>query len=73
MDNVSDLITHAYDQKPLEFQTSFNNLIADRLVDAISNKKVEVAQTMFMQPETEPEVESDTETDQEEVTDGATA
>ena len=71
MDNVSDLITHAYDQKPMEFQTSFNNLIADRLVDAISNKKVEMAQTMFMQPE--PEVESDTETDQEEVTDGATA
>ena len=75
MDNVQDLITHAYDQKPLEFQTSFSNLLADRLVKAVSDKKVEVAQSMFreQEPEAAVEIESDTQIDQKEVTDGATA
>jgi hypothetical protein len=72
MDNVSDLITHAYDQKPIEFQSTFSNLIADRLVKAIDDRKIEVAQSMF-RPE-ESEVESDEEfTDTEETEDGAAA
>lgn len=74
MDNVSDLIAHAYDQKPLEFQAAFNNAIADRLVQAIDDKKIEVAQTMFRQPEPDAEVESDTDyQDQEETEDVTTA
>ena len=73
MDNVSDLIALAYDQKPLEFQTTFSNAIADRLVQAIDNKKIEVAQSMFQQPEPDVEIESDTETDQEETEDVTTA
>jgi hypothetical protein len=74
MDNVSDLIAHAYDQKPLEFQTAFNNAIADRLVQAIDNKKIEVAQIMFSQPDSDTELESDTDyQDQEETEDVTTA
>jgi len=66
---VHDLIAHAYDQKPIEFQSTFNNLIADRLVKAIDDRKVEVAQTMFNTEEPE-EFESETEhTDQEETED----
>jgi hypothetical protein len=74
MDNVSDLIAHAYDRKPLEFQTAFNNAIADRLVQAIDDKKIEVAQIMFSQPDSDTELESDTDyQDQEETEDVTTA
>lgn len=64
MDNVTvqNLITHAYEQKPLEFQNSFNDLMASRLAAAVDNKKIEVAQSMFGSTE---EVEGDVETEVE--------
>ena len=49
MDNeVTDLIQHAYDQKPIEFRQSFDALLNDKLVQAIGNKKVDVARNMFI-------------------------
>ena len=61
MDNdviVHDLIANAYDQKPLEFETTFNLLIADKLVQAINDKKLEVAQSMFTTREEEEDGET---------------
>ena len=73
MDNetMQDLIIHAYDQKPLEFQSSFNDLIADRIVKAVDIKKIEVAQSMFSDQPAGEDYES--ESDQEEQENGATA
>lgn len=82
---VQDLITHAYDQKPLEFQNSFADLMAPRLAAAIDARKIEVAQAIFNSEEevedseTDVEIEDEVEdiepetVDQEEPEDGATA
>ena len=69
---VQDLISLSYDQKPIDFQNAFNSLMSDRITNAINDKKIEVAQSMFGSQE-----EKDTETeledqDQEEQTDGET-
>ena len=58
---IQDLISTSFEQKPLEFQDAFNSLIGARIADAIDNKKVEVAQTMFGGEQPETEIESDTE------------
>ena len=73
MDNeqIQDLIAYAYDQKPIEFQNSFNDLMASRLATAVDAKKIEVAQSIFSNEEQE-EIESDV-TDQEEPEDGTVA
>jgi hypothetical protein len=73
MDNetMQDLIIHAYEQKPLEFQSSFNDLIADRIVKAVDIKKIEVAQSMFSDQPASEDYES--ESDQEEQENGTTA
>jgi hypothetical protein len=67
--DISDLVVSAIEQKPLEFETAFDNLIVDRLQGAIEAKKIEIAQHMYgYQPEedyydseTEEEFESEEE------------
>jgi len=44
---LDDLVTSAVMQKPLEFETAFNDLVIDRIRDAVENKKVEIAQQMY--------------------------
>ena len=80
MDNVTvqDLIVHAYEQKPLEFQDTFSNLMASKITAAVDARKIEVAQSMFSDQPSSEEYESDTEQedqeiDQEEPADGPTA
>ena len=48
--NVTDLIIHAADQKPSEFEATFDSLLKDRLVSAVENRKQEIAQAMFNIP-----------------------
>jgi hypothetical protein len=72
--DISDLVVSAIEQKPLDFESAFNDLIVDRLHTAIENKKIEIAQNMYgYQPEnnyddseTEQEYESEEEIDDEE-------
>jgi hypothetical protein len=75
---VQDLISLSYDQKPIEFQQAFNSLIAGRIADAVNNKKMEVAASLYAQPEDETVVDAEQELDtqeqdQEENTDGEAA
>jgi hypothetical protein len=44
---VSDLIVAAYEQKPIEFEQIFSNIVVDRVTDAVTSKRVEVAQNMY--------------------------
>ena len=44
---ISDLINFSSQQRPIDFEYAFNSLMGDRLVAAIDNKKLEVAQSMF--------------------------
>ena len=90
MDNeytVNDLVSLAYDQKPVDFQQAFDTLVKDRLADAIADKKTEISQSVFSAPndfndddddsaEVEDEFEFDDEDqdlDQEDEEDGETA
>ena len=61
---LADLIKFSSQQKPIEFGTAFNSLIASRIETAIDDKKIEVAKRMF-NPAIDDEVE-EIEADQEE-------
>ena len=45
--DVSDLVVSALEQRPLDFENAFNDLIIDRLQTAIHDKKVAIAQQMY--------------------------
>jgi hypothetical protein len=75
MDNkydLTDLVVSAMEQKPLDFETAFNDIIVDRIRSAVEDKKVQIAQQMYnYEPENdvaEPEEELDTEENSEEET-----
>lgn len=44
---IEDLITSAFQQKPVEFETAFNDIIIDRIRSAVEEKKVAIAQQMY--------------------------
>jgi hypothetical protein len=45
--DISDLITSAALQQPSEFQAAFDDLVIDRLRNAVEDRKVEIAQAMY--------------------------
>jgi len=45
--DMSDLVSAAAAQKPLDFEAAFNDLIVDRIATAINDKKISVAQQMY--------------------------
>jgi hypothetical protein len=65
--NVTDLVVSAIEQRPLDFETAFNDLVVDKLRDAVETKKVEIAQQMYgYEPDVEPEEYDDAETEENE-------
>ena len=44
---VDDLIASAIEQKPTEFEDTFNSLVLDRVQSAVEAKKQEIATSMF--------------------------
>jgi len=74
--SVQDLISLSYEQKPIEFQQAFNDLLSNRIADAVSARKVEIASSLYSgetdeYDDEEEETVTDTDiTDQEENTDG---
>lgn len=73
--SVQDLISLSYEQKPIEFQQAFNDLLSDRIAAAVDARKVEIASSLYNgETDEEEETVTDTDiTDQEEDTDGETA
>lgn len=73
--SVQDLISLSYEQKPIEFQQAFNDLLSDRVAAAVNARKVEIASSLYSgETDGEEETVTDTDiTDQEEDTDGETA
>lgn len=47
MPDISDLIVHSINQRPADFEATFNDVIASRIASAVDAKKVEIAQQMF--------------------------
>jgi predicted nucleic acid-binding Zn-ribbon protein len=65
--NVSDLVFSALEQKPSDFEAVFNDLVVDRIRDAVEQKKIDIAQQMYgYQPEVEADQEETEELDTEE-------
>ena len=72
---VQDLISLAYDQKPIEFGDAFNDLVMDRIALAVQDKKIEAAQRIYGAQEVEDarnELDQE-EPEQEETEDGESA
>ena len=58
--DIQDLIIATAEQKPLEFENAFNDLVIDRIRDAIESKKVDIAQQMYgYQPPDEYETDEE--------------
>lgn len=69
---IVDLINFSSNQKPLEFEGSFKEILQNKVADAIENKKLEIASRMFNAPEenNDEEIETDSEEETEEQEDG---
>ena len=61
--DVYDLLTYALDQKPLEFQAAFTQIMGDRTLDALDDARAEIAQSLFGAPEVD-DVENEDSIDQ---------
>lgn len=61
MAEVKDLLNNAFNQKPSEFYSTFNDLILDRIQTAVANKKIEVAQSLFGSDKSNKETEEENE------------
>jgi hypothetical protein len=44
---MGDLVMAAAQQKPLDFEAAFNDLIVDRISNSINDKKIAIAQQMY--------------------------
>lgn len=71
--NTTDLIVHTLQQKPIDFQQTFDDLLRDRLQDAVQAKKMEIAKNIFnTSPYGEEELENlevEDDVEQEEIID----
>lgn len=71
---LDDLVISAIQQKPVDFEQAFSELIVDRLHSAVETRKQEIAQNMFATNETdyesdeEPNYEDENDADAEEDT-----
>jgi len=61
---IDDMIASAIEGKPAEFKTAFDSIMASRVAQAVENKKIEVAQSMF---NNEHEVEEPEHSEQQEL------
>ena len=63
---VSDLVANALEQKPVDFQSDFNELLKDKISAAVAQRKLDLASTIAVEePEDEGEVEEEPEADDE--------
>lgn len=51
MPEVADLIALAVDKNPVDFADTFNDIIRDKAMTALENKRIEIAQSIYGDPE----------------------
>jgi hypothetical protein len=47
---VSDLVISAVEQKPIEFENIFKEILTDRIHSAVEDRKISLAQDMYAKP-----------------------
>ena len=67
--NTTDLIVHTLQQKPIDFQQTFDELLRDKLQDVVQAKKMEIAKTIFNTPSDSEEYFEDDDAEDEEIAD----
>jgi hypothetical protein len=45
--DLTDLVVSAIEQKPLDFEAAFNDLIVDRIRGAVEDRKIAIAKQMY--------------------------
>lgn len=63
---VKDMVNHAIDGNATKVMSSFDQLIGPKIMDALANKKIELANQIFNARSSEEEASTD-ETDQEDL------
>ena len=68
--NVADIIQQAFNNRPQGVEDAFNNVIQQKMADAIETRRQEIANTYYgsedeAEAETEIEASSDVETEEE--------
>lgn len=63
--NTTDLVISAIEQRPLDFETKFNDIFIDRIRDAVEEQKVKIAQQMYGYEQPEPEEYDDAEPEED--------
>jgi hypothetical protein len=58
-DAVLDMLQFSRNEKALDFENTFKDIMNDRITDAINNKKLEVAQSIFKDPVEDTEHEDE--------------
>lgn len=64
MTTITDLINSAVDTEPATFKDQFNQLMMNKVYDAVQEKKAQFAKTMFGSQDDEAEEEEATEVTQ---------
>ena len=64
-----DIIDFTVDEKPADVASAFDALIGQKIVDAIAQKKVEVAQQMFNPQDNDEDIETDEDEESEDYDD----
>ena len=59
MSDVVDLLKFAHENKPVDFQAAFQNVMKDKIGNALAAKKEVIAQNMMNGSEEEDEVDID--------------
>jgi len=68
MADVKDLLGLAIDSNPVSFADMLNNILQDKAMEAVSSKRIEVAQSMYDGPDETQEDEYDVPlTDEDEI------
>lgn len=57
--DLNDLVIATAEQKPIEFEAAFNDLVVDRIRTAIEDKKVQIAQQMYNYEPPVDDIETD--------------
>lgn len=57
MPETIDLVGQAIEKNPVDFADTFDQLMRQRIVDSIENKKIELAQAIYSAPEAEDDLD----------------
>ena len=63
--SIQDIIDAAVEEKPQEVSSHFNDVLGQKVLDALDARKNQLSQSMFNSNEDEPEVEASNEQEPE--------